>query len=125
MTRCWPAMSIHRRGSTSTSPTSCRRATRRSTSSDRGGSGDAPAQEVHERGGAALRLVIPDEVPGVLDHGELRAGELLVEALRHLDAGEAVALAPQDQCRQLQRRETAIVGDQLVEVPGAVELEVP
>ena len=48
-----------------------------------GSQASAPAQEVHERAGRALGLVVPHEVPGAVEDRELGAGELLVEALGH------------------------------------------
>src|SRR5271155_2490800 len=87
-------------------------------------SAQATGEEVHERASGALRLVVPDEVPGVGEHEQLGAVELPVEAVGHLHACEPILLAPHDQGGHTQGDEPAVVGDELLEVAGAVELEV-
>src|SRR6266540_6375681 len=105
-----------------------------SSSADCGRGDEAPSQlppfsdarfvqEGHDLAGAALRLVLEGEVAGVLDQDELRARDLLVEPVSAPDRGEVVVRAPEDQRRDSQRREAALVWDELLEVPRAVELE--
>jgi hypothetical protein len=86
-------------------------------------SAGVPPQEVDEQRARLRGLVVPDEMPGLLENRELRAGQLLVEALRHRHAGEAVLPAPHDQRGEVQRGDAALEGDELLELARAVQLE--
>src|SRR5919112_4332583 len=78
-------------------------------------------EELDQRRGAALGLLVPDEVPGALDHDELRIRELALEPVGPRERRELVALAPEQEDGHAQAGEP--VGGELLEVARAVELQ--
>src|SRR5689334_20473664 len=81
------------------------------------------AQEAAELGGHAPGVVLRDEVPGVVEDHELGVRDLLGEAVRRRDRRVVVLGAPQDQRRDAELRQLALVRRELLEVPGPVERE--
>src|SRR4051794_29990935 len=82
-----------------------------------------PAEKARNLRADALRLVLHHEVPGAVEDDELGVGDLLVEAVGAADRRVVVAVAPQDQRRDVQRREPALVRRELLEVAGAIQGE--
>ena len=81
------------------------------------------AEEVGHLLGAALRLVFEEEMANAFEQHELGAGNLACEAGRVLDREVLVTLAPEDERRHAECREPSLVGLELVEIEGAIELE--
>src|SRR5947208_8257027 len=73
-------------------------------------------KEVDYRLGAALRLVLEEEMACALEQHELGAGNLPREAGRVVEREVLVLLAPQDQCGHPECREPFLVGLEFVEV---------
>src|SRR2546423_11701008 len=83
---------------------------------------DAP-QEIDDGRVRRRRRVVEDEVPHSVEYHEVGVRELASEAVRGGDRDVAVLGSPQQQDRDPERRQAALVGRELAELPGAVELE--
>src|SRR5215210_9391321 len=73
--------------------------------------------------GAAIGLLVVDEVPDALERDQLGSGDLTLEAPGAAHRSELVVGSPQEQGRDDEPPEPALVRGQLLEVHRAVELE--
>src|SRR3954453_9270770 len=82
-------------------------------------------QEADHLTRAALGVVLEDEVARALHQHELGIRDLPLKAVGAADRREGVVLAPNDQRRDAELGEPALVGRELDEVARAVEREMP
>src|SRR5687768_524617 len=80
------------------------------------------SQELAHLTGAALGLVLEQEVTGFLEGHELRIGDLAREPRRVLARQEIVLSSPQHEGRHPHRRESTLVFGEIRGIERAVEL---
>ena len=68
-------------------------------------------------------LVVEDEVPGAVDRDERRRRDLALEAVGAAERRELIVGAPEEQRRDAELAELALLGLELLEVHRAIELE--